>query len=991
MKADFRSLLVGEFGAQLHEIDFEKRVPEVRGRIDAIIGRTVFEAKSDLDREWPDVERRMPDYLADREREEKERFIGIASDGLKWAVFELHSGELAKIKETQLNPEEPDAFLAWLDGVLALKTSLAPEPQIIRLELGHESVAYRMASEQLFALWAKLKDRPDIHLKRQLWSSLLKLVYGREVDNDVLWIQHSFLVIVAKCIALAVLDLREDEPAAVLSGRAFAQANIFGAVESDFFDWVVGDEEGIALVRKIISHVRRFRLREVESDILKILYESLIDRDERHGLGEYYTPDWLAAKVVKNVVANPAEQRVMDPACGSGTFLFHAVRNFLAEAEEVEFPEDRRAEEATRLVAGVDIHPVAVIIARVTYLLALAPALALRQGIVSIPVYLGDSMQLSISKFLTDRELTIRVPPPQAGDGRSGEPNGAGGEKLDFPETFCRDPALFDKAIERMRTGSEQDMSRHQIEHALTRITEQHYKRDITPEEARAIVDLGKTYVVLDKLRREGRDTVWAYVARNLSRPLFFSSSSGWANVLVGNPPWVAYRHMSADLQKRFKEIATAERVYVGGKLTTQNDLCALFTVRAASLYLRPGGRLGFVLPLAALTRGQFEKFRSGVFESVRLRYDETWVMDSTVFPLFPVPSCAIFATKRRVGQQLTDKIKRRSYSGILPRRDAPEDIADKRLSVNDAAGDPVEANFEGGSEYRRLFKQGATLVPRFLCLVERKAQGRLGGDSSMPLVVSRRSTLEKEPWRSLPPIQSKVEVEFLRPVLLGESILPWRVFQPFEGVVPVTQHGEVLSRQSALNRGYDGIAEWMGAAEKLWDNNRAEGTTISFSEQLNYYGKLESQFPIAPLRVVYAASGINPCATIIDSNRAVAEHVLYWASVASREEALYLCAIINAETTRSRIEQFQSMGLWGARYFDKVIFNLPIPKYDAALDLHRAIAAKAAEAEQLVNDLVLEPTLKFQKARGFVRQALKDNGIQEQLELLVGELLGAR
>jgi hypothetical protein len=28
----------------------------------------------------------MPDYLADREREEGERFVGIASDGLKWVA-----------------------------------------------------------------------------------------------------------------------------------------------------------------------------------------------------------------------------------------------------------------------------------------------------------------------------------------------------------------------------------------------------------------------------------------------------------------------------------------------------------------------------------------------------------------------------------------------------------------------------------------------------------------------------------------------------------------------------------------------------------------------------------------------------------------------------------------------------------------------------------------------------------------------------------------
>src|SRR6516162_11598610 len=86
VKADFRQLLIEEFGVELHALDFERRVPEVHGRLDALIGRTVFEAKKNLDREWDDVERRMPGYLADRERAEGERFVGIAADGLKWVV-----------------------------------------------------------------------------------------------------------------------------------------------------------------------------------------------------------------------------------------------------------------------------------------------------------------------------------------------------------------------------------------------------------------------------------------------------------------------------------------------------------------------------------------------------------------------------------------------------------------------------------------------------------------------------------------------------------------------------------------------------------------------------------------------------------------------------------------------------------------------------------------------------------------------------------------
>ena len=537
VKADFRDLLVKEFGADLASLDFERRVPEVRGRLDALIGRTILEAKSDLVREWPDVERRLPDYLADRERDENERFVGVASDGRLWKACELaEDGSLFVITSIVLDPDKPEIFLAWLDGVVALKAALPPDPLTIRNELGQESLAFRRANASLTALWARLSGRSAIHLKKQLWSDLLKLVYGREVESEALWFQHTFLVIVAKCIALAVLHIREDDPRRLLSGEAFADAGILGAVESDFFDWIVEDDEGVALVRRIMAHVRRFRLAEVASDVLKVLYESLIDRDERHGLGEYYTPDWLAAKIVRHVVDRPLVERVLDPACGSGTFLFHAVRILIAEADESGMTPELIASEVCTRVAGTDIHPVAVIIARVTYLLALSPVLARRRGGLSIPVYLGDAMQLSISQVMAGKELTIRVPPPIAGDGRSGERDANGREQLDFPDTFCREPALFDKAIERMRRGSEDENTRQQVETALVQITKQFYKAELTQEQRLAIKDLGKTFLTMDRLRKEGRDSVWSYVARNLSRPLAYSSGVGWASVLIGNP-----------------------------------------------------------------------------------------------------------------------------------------------------------------------------------------------------------------------------------------------------------------------------------------------------------------------------------------------------------------------------------------------------------------------------------------------------------------------
>jgi hypothetical protein len=984
VKADFRQLLVEEFGIELSALDFERRVPEVRGRLDALIGRTIFEAKSDLGKEWPDVVRRMPDYLADRESEEGQKFIGIASDGRNWAAFELNLGQLVKLKETVLDPEKPEFFLAWLDGAVALKASLPPDQLTIAAELGQDSVAFRRSQEALSNLWGQLQSDRAAMLKRQLWAQLLKLVYGRDVESDALWFQHTFLVIVAKCIALAVMHLREDDPKRLLSGEAFQAAGISGAVESDFFDWVVANAEGEALVRRIMAHVRRFRLSEVESDVLKILYESLIDRDERHGLGEYYTPDWLAAKIVKHVIDRPLVEHVLDPACGSGTFLFHAIRLFLREAEEADMKPELRAPAVCARIEGMDIHPVAVIIARVTYLLALVPALSHRRGGLSIPVYLGDAMQLSISEIIGGKELTIRVPPPPAGQGASGSIDANGREQLDFPDTFCRDPALFDKAIEQMRTGSEAGLTRGQIERALHRITEQHYRADVTKEQRLAIVDLGKTYLTFDKLRREGRDSVWAYVARNLSRPLAFSAADGWASTVIGNPPWVAYRHMSADLQKRFKELAKGEDVYVGGKLATQGDLSALFTVRAASLYLRSGGKIAFVLPLAALTRGQFEKLRSGSFQSVRIAWDEAWTMDDTVQPLFPVPSCVVFGRRRATSRPLPDSV--RAYSGTLPFRDAPESVADARLRVREDAPALSVANFEGGSPYRAAFRDGATLYPRKLCFVERRIMGRLGADPSSPYVESRRNPQEKRPWKDLPGIENRVEAEFLRPVLLGESILPYRIFRPLEAVVPVTDDGVVLDSETAANRGYDELKGWMSKAEKAWNADRP--SEISLTQQFDYYGKLSAQFPLAPLRVVYAKAGIQAAACIVRDQTYIIDHKLYWAASKDEKEARFLTAVFNSETARARSETLQSRGQWGARDFDKVMFNLPIPRFDAKNALHKDIAEAAREAEKIAANLSLPDGVKFQRARGLVRTALTEAGVAQKIDALVARLL---
>ena len=106
------------------------------------------------------------------------------------------------------------------------------------------------------------------------------------------------------------------------------------------------------------------------------------------------------------------------------------------------------------------------------------------------------------------------------------------------------------------------------------------------------------------------------------------------------------------------------------------------------------------------------------------------------------------------------------------------------------------------------------------------------------------------------------MEAEFLRPTLLGESILPYRVFRPFEAVIPVDENGGMLKASTALDRGFDRLAGWMRKAETVWDENRSS-EKYRLIELLDYFTQLSSQFPLGLFRV-YAASGTQPAAVIL-------------------------------------------------------------------------------------------------------------------------------
>ena len=950
-------------------------------RIDVEVGYTVIEVKRDLrvGNVRAEAVGQLAGYVKARQDTLQQRYVGVLTDGAEWRLYHLLDDALEEVSMHEVSPSDPDpqALGVWLEGVLATKQQIGPTPAEVGRRLGAESPAHKLDVAELSALYARNRDVPGVKVKRTLWAKLLTTAFGASFkDEDALFIEHTLLVSMADVIAHAVVGLQPAalNPATLLSGTQFEQAQISGVVEEDFFDWLLEVDGGTAFVRTLARRLSRFDWGSVEHDIMKVLYESIIDAQQRHSLGEYYTPDWLAQRMVDELVENPLEQRVLDPACGSGTFLFHAVRRYIAAAEARGDSMGDALRGAIEHVIGVDVHPVAVTFARVTYLLAigLKRAQSPERGPITIPVYLGDSVQWGqVESVFHSGVLAI--------------PTGEGGQlfanELQFPENLLADAGQFDRMVAEL---ADKAVSRPpgSPPPSLSAV----FRRYAVVPEDRPLIT--QTFKVMCELHDEGRDHIWGYYVRNLARPVWLARGPNRVDILVGNPPWLSYRFMTDSMQTTFKEMSQERGLWAGGTVSTHQDLSALFVARSVQLYLRAEGRFGFVMPFAALSRRQFEGFRAGRFlaasEPATVAFSEPWSLDGVRPHPFPVPSSVVFGTRTADGHSVSLPTEARSFAGRLTDRNASWEAAKDHLAISSSGVTIGEG--EAASPYRERFSQGASVVPRMLFLVEDAPAGPLGAGAGRRAVRSRRSSLEKRPWRDLPSLEGVVEDQFIRPLHLGSTIAPFRPLDPLQAIVP--WDGKQLLSPGARMDFYAGLSDWWQRAEATWDENKAPATRLSLLEQFDYRNKATHQFPIATHRVVYSKAGTRLAAARVSDPDVFIDHMLYWAAASSIEEARYLTVLLNSQVVLDRVAPLQSRGAFGARHFDLYVFYVPIPLFDPSNASHQELGELAAKAEVAAAGVDLPAGTGFQSARQLVRSAVAESGLADKIETAVAKLL---
>jgi len=171
-------LLTDGLKADSKLIDFERQVPEVRGRIDALLGRTVFEIKSDLVRERTDAEKQLLRYLPQRELETGQRFTGIATDGADFRVYIVRDNKLVEIGSFKPDIEEPAHLLAWLESVVVLTTEIHFERKT-RIGTGERCVSP-----------STRRNRTSLGKRRKPTRSKSKAGSLESLDSRCLWRRH---------------------------------------------------------------------------------------------------------------------------------------------------------------------------------------------------------------------------------------------------------------------------------------------------------------------------------------------------------------------------------------------------------------------------------------------------------------------------------------------------------------------------------------------------------------------------------------------------------------------------------------------------------------------------------------------------------------------------------------------------------------------------------------------------------------------------------
>ena len=958
------------------------------GRMDLYVHNTCIEFKTNiLNGGVPDHRYRLQldGYLDSLLRAGTGVRNGILTDGVHFFLRRIGDEKLPLLPPNRLrvveHPQQAVSLREYMHEIISAPAEdVGPTAENLERHFGNNSDAYRASNLLLKEAYEAHRSTPTLAVKRRLWQDLLQVALGMKAaeadDSDWLFIRHTYItsliaVIMQQRLLGNVERHARQRPDDLLKGHILANAsNLHGIIDADLFTWPTEVGES-AYLRDIARVVEQFDWTQGAKEVAPTLYQNVITQEERKKLGEYYTPKWLAKEITETVVDNPLHQRVLDPACGSGTFIETAVERIISHAGKLSATETLQKLQDN--VVGIDIHPVAVQLAKATWVMAAADTIRAARnerngsGAVSAPIYLGDSMQLRYDPRPMDTHTAILL------DTR--EPLSEQGQPITFtiPMELARQQADIDQLISTMAATIDQGLDAQHVADAYE-----------MSDECRKSMKTVATQ--MKELHAADRNHVWAYYIRNMIRPAVIAEEK--VDRIIGNPPWLTYSQSTDIIREELHSISDRRyQIWAGGRLAPHQDIATLFYTRCAELYARVGAVIGMVLPHSALRSGQHLKWRRGFYKqkgnrnapstSLNLRIHEPWDLDNVVPDFFPTPASVVFAEFTAVG----------SGTPLVPatvrmwRGNWKEDY--DGMSRNSEALHHDDGNYQ--SPYAALSSQGPTIVDRRLFFVEAVPHSAMLPAPNTTNVTPRIRNQDRIKYEGqLHHLEGVVSNDHLFNVYLGECIAPYVALDPLKAVLPV--HRPTMTMPLNHDRCSEGRHEncqlqvtelhpsmqqrWNTAAELYRDAHPNQVIKDLYSN-LNHISKLTSQLEYlrrtingeGSVRVAYSSSG-KPTAAIIEDNHAILDTKLYQTECRGIKEAHYVLAILNSDELAKNAKPFCPTN-WAKeiRVLHKHGWKLPIPRYDASYPLHVRLSELGTAAEQECQALIAQSGIMTKRA----------------------------
>ena len=796
------------------------------------------------------------------------------------------------------------------------------------------------------------KNEKEVKTRFELWRQLLAasgMDIGDEYDQNELFLQHTLLIAVARA-ATATMDSQ------------FGEKAVDEYLREGFVSWLLPYRNNakhlIANVAiEIFTEVARFEWHRERKDVFRPFYERLIDKSRRHMYGEYYTPNWLAEWLVTKMLSKSWIEKsvdraadtkdelsrcgVLDPCCGSGTFLYEATRLLISSdyVSDVVGGDPLEAQKlVARLIHGFDIHPIAVEIAQAS----------LKRLLPNIPTYRFNIAQTD-SLMLAREEQNLYQ--------RSGivtfTPSVAADLQIRLPERFIQSNS-FDQRLNTLITSAREN---REFPRALN--------RDLTKKEQTVLLD---TYADLIRLCQRFGDGIWVWWIKNAvsSHKLRLQK----VNRILTNPPWVTINSISdKNRQDEVIDLAKKHDVWFGGRNATSFDLAAVIVLQTRSIFLSSKGKSAWILNESSARGEQWAKFRSVYAEN----RSSVYRLGKLKNPPFSGAASCVW-----IDDNLEQDLTWYCHNNKDNKVDNNLSWSTNRNRIYSRISPKLP--FESPSTYRDTPRQGATITPACLTLIDAASMEPRGSTTTGITISSRH-----QPWKKFGTLKVKVPNTWIRPTLQPDDYFPYGVKKTKTyAIVPMNESGKILPGRNGKNH-----PQWI-ELDALYSENCGVGsaTPQDLFSQIDFNGKLSSQVTSrSRYRVIYNTSGAWMRALVLTRSARVIDASSYRLDFGNKNEAYYICAILNSQCLQGAYKLCRKSD----RHFHKHVWNrIPIPKFDKTK--HMKIAQSAMDLERdvklFIRSLERSNLDKPSKLNELIRELLVQNGYAKTIDREIRRML---